>query len=101
MSSNLIITKSQNEVLSNIKSSSTPPCKPGNSSTPIPSSSKTSKFYTEYSAEKTSPKPLHRKTSSLEEKSLSLQFSTPCKSRLDFNAIPVPHVDIRACKADI
>lgn len=71
-----------------------------NMSTPKQSASKT-KSSCKASNEKTPFRNDHRKNRSLQESENSKVYSSPCKSRLDYSAVPIANVDIKACQAEI
>ncbi|OMJ75197.1 hypothetical protein SteCoe_25709 [Stentor coeruleus] len=83
------------------------PCTPPSSkshidniSTPKQSASKIKSSY-KTTNEKTPIGNCNRKNRSLQESENSKIYSTPCKSRLDYSAVPVANVDIKACQAEI
>ena len=103
MNSDVIVNSKPKVASSNLNRPSTPPCKSLRSeflSASKPSDTKASKSVSKSSVERTPVKPRHRKTKS-QSIDADPQFSSPCKSRLDFDAIPMPLVDVKSCQADI
>ena len=102
MNSNVNQKNKANAVPDKQKRPSTPPCKSLRSEIlSTPQTSKGPRSATKKSLEKTPRKPKHNASKSCQDEEKSLQFSSPCKSRLDFSAIPTPSVDYKSCLEDI
>ena len=104
MNSNVSNNSKPKVVSSNSIRPSTPPCNSLPSeflSGSKPSDANASKSVSKSSVEKTPVKLRYKYNNYLHGSDVSPHFSSPCKSRLDFDAIPVPKVEFKACQADI
>lgn len=101
MISNVNLKTKANEDIDTPFFPSTPPPKVKNSNplTPKPSGSKISRPSSRKSDREKHSRAKEKKNKSIHGHNLS--FLTPCKSRLDYDSIPVSIVDLKSCQADI